>query len=115
MATTIFSTRMLEFRGGKLIALGAEQAAEITIGPEPVVVGRDPACQLVVDETGISSMHAELIATPRGVRLRDLGSRRCAPQFGEESVRRRPQLKVLSIHATRFSRDGRRVQVGESA
>ena len=75
MATTVFSTQMLEFRGGRLIAEGREDAKEVVIGPEPVVVGRDPACQLVVDETGISSMHAELIATPRGVRLRDLGSK----------------------------------------
>ena len=75
MATTVFSTQMLEFKGGRLVVDGADEATEIIIGPEPAVIGRDPACQLVIDETGISSMHAELVATPRGVRLRDLGSK----------------------------------------
>ena len=79
MATTVFSTQMLEFKGG-LLSLestnpGSNDGSKITIGPEPAVIGRDPACQLVVDESGISSMHAELVATPRGVRLRDLGSK----------------------------------------
>ncbi|MBX3192156.1 MAG: sigma 54-dependent Fis family transcriptional regulator [Labilithrix sp.] len=74
MATTVFSTQMIEFKGGRLVFEG-DETREVTIGPDPVVVGRDPACQLVVDQTGISSMHAELVATPRGVRLRDLGSK----------------------------------------
>jgi DNA-binding NtrC family response regulator len=73
MATTVFSTQMLEFRGGRLSIHG--EPTEIAIGPEPAVIGRDPACQLLVDETGISAMHAELVATPQGVRLRDLGSK----------------------------------------
>jgi DNA-binding NtrC family response regulator len=71
MATTVFSTQMIEFKGGRLEC----DAGEIAIGPEPVVLGRDPACALVVSDSGISSMHAELVATPRGVRLRDLGSK----------------------------------------
>jgi DNA-binding NtrC family response regulator len=75
MATTVFNTQMLEFKGGRLRVEGREDDEGIVIGPEPAVIGRDPACQLVVDETGISSMHAEVIATPRGVRLRDLGSK----------------------------------------
>ena len=75
MATTVFSSQMLEFRGGRLIAEGRDDAKEIVIGPEPSIVGRDPACQLVIDESGISAMHAELVATARGVRLRDLGSK----------------------------------------
>jgi DNA-binding NtrC family response regulator len=75
MATTVFSTHALEFKGGRLVYERDGETREVTIGPEPVVVGRDPACQLVVDETGVSSMHAELVATPRGVRLRDLGSK----------------------------------------
>ena len=71
MATTVFSSRVFEFRGGTL-HYGEKSVA---IGPEPVVVGRDPACGLVVDETGVSAMHCELVATPFGVRLRDLGSK----------------------------------------
>jgi DNA-binding NtrC family response regulator len=74
MATTVFSTHMLEFKGGRLFH-DVDGGREVTIGPEPIVIGRDPACGFVVPESGVSSMHAELIATPSGVRLRDLGSK----------------------------------------
>ena len=50
MATTVFSTQMLEFKGGRLSC----EVGEITIGPEPLVIGRDPACTLVGNESGIS-------------------------------------------------------------
>jgi DNA-binding NtrC family response regulator len=75
MATTVFSTRALELKGGRLRWERDGETKELTIGAEPVVLGRDPACAMVVDDTGISAMHAELVATPRGVRLRDLGSK----------------------------------------
>src|SRR5688500_14111713 len=74
MATTVFSTSMLEFKGGRLLH-DIDGGREITIGPEPTVIGRDPACGMVIGESGVSSMHAELTATPVGVRLRDLGSK----------------------------------------
>ncbi len=73
-STTVFSTQMLEFKGGRLIH-DIDGGREVTIGPEPIVIGRDPACGLVIAESGVSSMHAELMATPTGVRLRDLGSK----------------------------------------
>ncbi len=71
MATTVFSTLALELKGGRIV----HGDTSVVIGAEPVIVGRDPSCQLVVAESGVSSMHAELVATPRGVRLRDLGSK----------------------------------------
>ena len=74
MATTVFSTQRLEFRGGRLLH-DIDGGKEVAIGPEPIVIGRDPACGLVIQESGVSSMHAELMATPSGVRLRDLGSK----------------------------------------
>jgi len=73
MATTVFSTQLLEVKGGRLVYEDGDK--EVVVGAEPVVIGRDPACQLSIEESGVSSMHAELIATPRGVRLRDLGSK----------------------------------------
>jgi DNA-binding NtrC family response regulator len=93
MATTVFSTRILEFRGGTL----SHQEKSITIGPEPVVVGRDPACGLVVDETGVSSMHCELVATPSGVRLRDLGSKN-GTWVGDMKI-----VEVQLNHSTTFA------------
>src|SRR5512135_2053269 len=45
------------------------------IGTEPLIVGRNSACQMVIDDGKVSAVHAEFIATPQGVRVRDLGSR----------------------------------------
>jgi len=42
---------------------------------ETLVVGRNEACDLVFDDKKISAVHLELVATERGVRVRDLGSR----------------------------------------
>lgn len=74
MATTVFHQQILELRGGRVVVDG-EPPRVVTVGSDPVVVGRDPSCQLVVNDSGVSAMHAELVATPRGVRLRDLGSK----------------------------------------
>src|SRR5512141_72138 len=71
MATTVFSTYAIELKGGRIVHDGGALA----IGAEPVIIGRDPACQLALSASGVSAMHAELVATPRGVRLRDLGSK----------------------------------------
>jgi DNA-binding NtrC family response regulator len=47
----------------------------IEVGQDPVIVGRNPACQLVVEDGKVSAVHAELVATEHGVKVRDLGSR----------------------------------------
>jgi DNA-binding NtrC family response regulator len=73
MATTVHSTAVLEFRGGRIEDV--ESGTSVVVGSEPVVIGRDPACGLVVARSGISAVHAELTATPTGVRLHDLGSK----------------------------------------
>ncbi|HEY8079686.1 MAG TPA: sigma 54-interacting transcriptional regulator [Labilithrix sp.] len=70
---TLAAARRIEIRGGRLIANDRETS--IVIGAEPVLVGRDAGCTLVVPEKHVSAVHAELVATERGVRVRDLGSR----------------------------------------
>jgi hypothetical protein len=60
----------IEVRGGR-IRVGRGDWHEV--GTEPIVVGRNAACQLVVEDTKVSAVHAEFVATPTGVRLRDLG------------------------------------------
>ncbi|MBS2017563.1 MAG: sigma 54-interacting transcriptional regulator [Deltaproteobacteria bacterium] len=77
MATTVFSGQAFEVKGGRLLYEGSDDEGDATVvvGADPVVIGRDPACQLTIGASGVSSMHAELVATPRGVRLRDLGSK----------------------------------------
>jgi DNA-binding NtrC family response regulator len=54
---------------------GPAPAVQIEIGPETNVVGRNDACDLVLDDCKVSAVHMELVATERGVRVRDLGSR----------------------------------------
>jgi len=46
----------------------------IEIGPEPVVVGRSRACDIVIDDPGVSRRHAEIRPSGEGFEIRDLGS-----------------------------------------
>jgi DNA-binding NtrC family response regulator len=70
---TIATRGRLEVRGGKLKVAGGSR--EVDVGSEVVVVGRNEACDLVLDDGKVSAVHAELVATVRGVRVRDLESR----------------------------------------
>jgi pSer/pThr/pTyr-binding forkhead associated (FHA) protein len=73
---TIASKGRFEVRGGKLrVSKGSGNKTELDIGPETQVVGRNKACDLVLDDKKVSAVHMELVATERGVRVRDLGSR----------------------------------------
>jgi DNA-binding NtrC family response regulator len=60
-------------RGGR-IRIGASEPW-FEVGQDPVIVGRNPACQLVVEDAKVSAVHVEFVATEEGVRVRDLGSR----------------------------------------
>jgi hypothetical protein len=75
MESTVVGRLRLEVRGGTLDLVGAKHAPTITIGDAPVVIGRSKGCTLVLDDKQVSKVHAELVATEFGVRLRDLGSR----------------------------------------
>ncbi len=71
-ATVAGSKTRLEVRGGRLRVAKGEWTE---IGTEPIIVGRNAACQIVIDDSKVSAVHAEFVATPFGVRVRDLGSR----------------------------------------
>jgi DNA-binding NtrC family response regulator len=71
-ATVAGSKTRLEVRGGRIRVAKSDW---LEVGTEPVVVGRNAACQIVVEDGKVSAVHAEFVATPFGVRLRDLGSR----------------------------------------
>ncbi len=62
-------------RGGTLRVVGQSRGPTLPVGVEPVSVGRDPSCQIVLNDPRVSAIHAEFSATPLGVRARDLGSR----------------------------------------
>ncbi len=71
-ATVAGSKTRLEVRGGRLRVAKGEWCE---IGTEPIIVGRNAACQVVIEDSKVSAVHAEFVATPFGVRVRDLGSR----------------------------------------
>jgi len=74
--STVVAKGRFEVRGGKLtVQRGNANKSELEIGPETQVVGRNEACDLVLDDKKVSAVHMELVATERGVRVRDLGSR----------------------------------------
>ena len=76
MDATIVAKGRFEVRGGTLtVARGKANREQLEIGPETQVVGRNEACDLVLDDRKVSAVHMELVATERGVRVRDLGSR----------------------------------------
>ncbi len=76
MDSTIVAKGRFEVRGGTLtVAKGKGTKPKLEIGPETNVVGRNEACDLVLDDRKVSAVHMELVATERGVRVRDLGSR----------------------------------------
>src|SRR5579862_1517342 len=74
--STIATKVRIEVRGGTLtVAKGTGQRKQVEIGAEPMVVGRNESCDLVLEDRKVSAVHLELVATERGVRVRDLGSR----------------------------------------
>ena len=76
MDATVVAKGRLEVRGGSLkVTRGQANKQTLEIGPETQVVGRNEACDIVLDDRKVSAVHMELVATERGVRVRDLGSR----------------------------------------
>jgi DNA-binding NtrC family response regulator len=71
-ATVAGSKTRLEVRGGRI---RVQKGDWHEVGTEPIIVGRNAACQVVIDDSKVSAVHAEFVATPFGVRVRDLGSR----------------------------------------
>ena len=66
----------LESRGGSFeVVRGTSKGARIAVGRDAVSVGRHKSCNLVLEDTKISSIHCELQATHAGVRVRDVGSK----------------------------------------
>ena len=76
MDATVVAKGRLEVRGGTLkVSRGQANKQTLEVGPETQVVGRNEACDIVLDDRKVSAVHMELVATERGVRVRDLGSR----------------------------------------
>jgi DNA-binding NtrC family response regulator len=64
--------RQIVVRAGRLVP-PAGPSVEVSI--TPVVVGRDKSCDIVLpDDQEVSEAHCEVLASPEGVLVRDLGS-----------------------------------------
>jgi DNA-binding NtrC family response regulator len=79
MDSTIRSQDVIEVTGGSLAVLspstGGPVGARVPIGVEPCTIGRGEHCQLVLEDPEVSDSHCSLVATPKGVRLADLGAK----------------------------------------
>jgi len=62
-------THVLSLRGGRIEVVG--EAGSVLVGIERLHIGRSQRCALVLDDTTVSKVHAEVQATSRGVRLLD--------------------------------------------
>jgi len=71
---TVAGKNRVEVRGGRIKPVKGP-SGWVEIGTDPVIVGRNAACRLVIDDGKVSAVHAEFVATEQGVRVRDLGSR----------------------------------------
>ena len=56
------------------VAAGPMRGLGFRLRPEPMVIGRDPAVDIVVHDPHLSRRHAEIRPTDEGVSLLDLGS-----------------------------------------
>ncbi len=72
---TVAGKNRVEVRGGRVKPAKVAGAAWVAVGTDPVIIGRNAACKIVIDDGKVSAVHAELVATELGVRVRDLGSR----------------------------------------
>jgi DNA-binding NtrC family response regulator len=70
MEETVLGKNRVTVIGGTLTRANDTEPA-LVIGTEPRIIGRDPGCDLVVDDRLVSAAHVELVATDRGVRLKD--------------------------------------------
>ena len=57
-----------------VVQLLGQQGGQHVIGVRPLLVGAGVECAVVLDDAQVSRRHAELSATPEGVRIKDLGS-----------------------------------------
>jgi len=53
---------------------GMPQGARLALGPGAIVVGRDPACDLVLVDPRVSRRHLEIVSDGAAFRFRDLDS-----------------------------------------
>jgi DNA-binding NtrC family response regulator len=81
--TVPWETHVLPLRRGWIEVVG--ETASVPVDIERLHIGRSQRCALVLDDPTVSKVHAEVQATPRGVRVVDLNSRN-GTFIGEASI-----------------------------
>jgi DNA-binding NtrC family response regulator len=81
--TVPLETHVLPLRRGRIEVVG--EAASLPVDMDRLHIGRSQRCALFLDDPTVSKVHAEVQATPRGVRLVDLNSRN-GTFIGEASI-----------------------------
>ncbi|MBN2496208.1 MAG: sigma 54-dependent Fis family transcriptional regulator [Deltaproteobacteria bacterium] len=62
-------------RAGRLVVVkGTDKGRELTIDKQRCLIGRSAGCSLVLNDSSVSSVHAEVCIEPEGYLLRDLKS-----------------------------------------
>ncbi len=79
--------------------------AVLQLGHGVAVVGSGPACDLFIDDTTVSRMHAELSLAPEGVVVRDLGSRNGTFYLGQRVE------KIVLRHGARIQLGGATIAI----
>jgi len=78
--------------GPRLVVLGGLETGkslEIAMPPSRLLIGRDPACQLVLSDPDVSREHAEVVRDLDGVLIRNLDSKNGLQINGQVHVHRR--------------------------
>lgn len=105
----------------KLIIHHGERVTEHELGDQPLVIGRDPECDLFFADKKLSRHHARVERSGVGVRLVDLGSRN-GTWVNEERVQEREvspgdeiRLGGLLIHVERLGPPPAREEEGDES
>jgi DNA-binding NtrC family response regulator len=84
------------------VCAGPDKGLRLELGPDSLIIGSSPDCELVLHDKTVSGRHAEIQATPRGYFIRDLGSTN-GIRHGTLAIDRAPLC------------DGLRLSLGQSA
>ncbi len=72
LSTNPWRTHVLPLRTGRIEVVGESTGVHVDV--ERLHIGRSRNCELVLNDPTVSKVHAEVQATPRGVRIADLNS-----------------------------------------
>ncbi len=99
--------RPLIVRAGRLVP---PAGTPVEVGVEPVVIGRDERCGIVLSDPEVSAAHCEVLAEPEGVLVRDLGSQNgtfVGPVRVREAYLTAPCALVLGTSSIHFEPAGK--------